>query len=627
MNFLRFAGIAATLGGLCGCAAVPPEPPGAPVANEDQLAIVEVAVAPTKVAEPDYPVAPFTKETLYELMVAELAGYRGQYDIALARYVQVTVDTRDPGVAARATRLAAYLKRNDAALQTAQIWAAEDPENIEAHRHAADQLMKVGDLEGAVHHLEAVKRLGGLADFSMFAYRAASLDEESRDALLQVINRMLEDFPVDEQLIYSKAVLLEQNGRFEETLALANQLLAGKIVDNGADGKKAVDRLTVDRKTVDQLTVNRKAVDQLTVDRKAVDQLNINVVMLKVNALRDLQRLEEALQFLQTALEGLSDDRRLRLIYARMLFEADHLDAARQQYEIVIKQVPSDGDILFALALIAMEQGNDIAARGYLDQMIRWNRRVGEAHFYLGSLAEKVNDVPTAIREYKQAGSGYEYLPAQARIASLLVEEGRVGEARTYLEGERGENPDRFVQLVILEAQLLMERGMDGPVLDLLDRGVNHEPDNIDLLYFRGMTGEKLGRLDILERDLKDIITRDPNNADALNALGYTLADRTERHTEALDLIQRALHIKPNEAAFIDSLGWVMYRLEQFDQAILNLRRALALFQNDEVAAHLGEVLWVVGDTLEANKVWHEALDLKPDSEVLKKVIERFTRP
>lgn len=230
-----------------------------------------------------------------------------------------------------------------------------------------------------------------------------------------------------------------------------------------------------------------------------------------------------------------------------------------------------------------------------------------------------------AIREYRQVGSGYEYLPAQGRIASMLFEQGKEEEARNHLRSARAENPARFMELGMVEVQLLAERDRADAALELTDELVARDPANLDLLYFRAMTAEKFGHLDILERDLNRILEIDPQNADAMNALGYTLTDKTDRHDEALVLIQNALAIKPDEAAFIDSLGWVMYRLERFDEALVNLRRALDLFPNDEVAAHLGEVLWVVGQKAEASKVWDAALELKPDSEILKRVIQRFT--
>ncbi len=136
---------------------------------------------------------------------------------------------------------------------------------------------------------------------------------------------------------------------------------------------------------------------------------------------------------------------------------------------------------------------------------------------------------------------------------------------------------------------------------------------------------ERFDQLNILERDLKKIIPLEPENADALNALGYSLTDQTDRHDEALMLIKKALTIKPNEAAFIDSMGWVMYRLKNLDEAVKYLRRALEMLPNDEVAAHLGEVLWMLGEKLEARGVWNKALELTPESNILERVINLLT--
>jgi tetratricopeptide (TPR) repeat protein len=383
--------------------------------------------------------------------------------------------------------------------------------------------------------------------------------------------------------MFSKAVLLEQSGQLEEALQLANQLLVSKK--------------------------------------------DINVIVLKVNALKDLLRTDEALIFLESTLEELADKRRLRLIYARMLFEAERLVDAEKQYEQVHQQAPNDSDILFALALISMEQGKDESAKGYLNQMIRFNRRANEAHYYLGSIADKNDEIPQAISEYKMVGPGREYLAAQVRIAALLADQDRLDDARAHLENQRANNPERYNRLVMIEGQLLSERGHEAEFFELLETVIQKQPENVELLYFRAMTGQSLGRLDVLEQDLLRVIEIDPGNADAMNALGYTLADQTDRHDEALVLIERALEIKPNEAAFIDSLGWVQYRLENYKDAVTNLRKALLLFDNDEVAAHLGEVLWVSGEQQEARNVWQKALDARPDSDILKRVIKRFVAP
>lgn len=529
----------------------------------------------------DYPVAPFQGDALYQLLVAEVAGYRSDYDLALQNYLAATLDTRDPGVAARATRLALYLKQDDTARQTAAIWAESDPLNIEAHRHAADLYVRAGMLEEAMGHMEAVKNLGGLAKFDVFAYRSAGLESAERESLLTAISEMLLRHPDDEQLVFSKAVLLERSGRLDEALALTDQLIERSD--------------------------------------------NVNVTILRMTILGAMGRAEEARNFLAARVELMPDNRRLRLILARMLFEQGDLEAAKSQYQHALTLSQNDGDVLFALALIALEQKDDLQAREYFEKMVRWNRRPGEAHYYLGSIAERLSDKVSALKEYRQVGTGYEFLPAQARIASILVGDGRWEEAREHLERMRAQMPGHAQQLMMIEAQLLADRGMSEEVFEFLDRMLAQEPENVDLLYFRAMTGQRFDRLDILEQDLRQVILLDPENADAMNALGYTLTDQTDRHEEALDLIERALSIKPDEPAFIDSMGWVQFRLKNYDTAIEYLTRALSLFKNDEVAAHLGEVHWVIGEHEKAREVWSEALKLAPDSEILKTVIERLT--
>ena len=564
-----------------GCATVEPEPE---VVVAEEVITTEPQVEP-KQSRPrpeDYPVANFEEDALYELLVAEVAGYRGEYETALEKYVEIAKSSRDPGVAARATILALYLRQYQIVLTTSQIWAEEEPDNIDAHRYVADQLIRVGDLEGAIRHVEAIKRLGGLANLGMLADQAVNLKNEDRASLLAAVSRMLSEDPGDEQLLFSKAVLLEQNGEHGKALQIADQLLQEKR--------------------------------------------NLNVIILKVNALKNQSRNTDVVEFLKEMLTELPDNRRLRLIYAQFLFETDDLRGSREQYEYLLTYSPSDGNLLFALALIALEKKDDDRAEKYLREMVRLDRRVGEAHFYLGSIAERKNDPSLAVREYKQAGTGYEFLPAQSRIASIFIDQGRVKEARGYLERMRAEKPRFHQDLIMVEAQILSERGLQEEVFDVLDATLEANSENVELLYYRAMTGQKFGRLDILERDLRAIIIKDPGNADALNALGYTLTDLTNRHEEALALIQRALAIKPNEAAFIDSLGWVLYRLKNFEEAVVHLRKALALYPNDEVAAHLGEVLWVMGEHLEANQIWQKALELAPDSEILKRVINQFTQ-
>lgn len=575
-----------------------------PDAKEKPAPPAQAAQAAQTVQPEDYPVAPFEDDSLYELLVAEIAGHRTHYNLALEKYAEAARKTKDPGVAGRAARLAAHMKRPDMQLEMAQIWLEREPDDIEARRLAMDALLSSGRLTEAILHMEKIQALGGTVNFEVFAYRAAQLDRESLAALHGVMAEMLARHPDNAQLSFATAVVLQQLGRHGEALALAERLPG--------------------------------------------ETDNINGIILKATLLAELSRQDEAVAFARDRVAAFPENRRLRLMLARLLFEQEDLLGAREQYEEALRQLADDGDVLFALGLIALELKDDGEAKRYFDRVVRLHRddaiatsrsvmanrrddrmarlsqRAGEAHYYLGGIAERRSDARAALREYHQVGNGYEFIPAQARIAALLADDGRWREARDHLARMRAAQPGRSYQLTLVEAQLLIDRGMEQEALEFLDGALLADPENTNLLYFRAMTGQKFGRLDILERDLRRILDINPQNADALNALGYTLTDQTDRHEEALALIEQALALRPDEAAFIDSMGWVQYRLRNYEEALVYLRRALELFPNDEVAAHLGEVLWVTGEHDKAREVWDKALELKPDSTILKKVIKRF---
>ena len=536
--------------------------------------------------EEDIPSRHFDKEVLFQLLVAEMSGYRGQHLSALDRYVRMAEETRDPGVAARATRLGAYLKYHDLAIRAATIWTAEDPDNEEAHRFAAELMLKTGDLEGAVREMEAIRRLGGAVNFESFAYMANDLSESERQSLLGAVEALREKLPEDPQLKFSHAVLLEEDGQLQEALVLAEALLEEASLEN-----------------------------------------NQNIIVLKVNLLKQLQRNKEALAFIRRQVKRLPEYGRLRLIYARFLFEADELDKAREQYEIELARQTDraqQGDIVYALALIALEQKDDNVASERLRQMLDRDYREGEAHYYLGNIEERRGNPLAALSEYRQAGEGYEWMPAQSRIVWLLVDQGEGSAALKHLERIRISHPQHRDNLVLEEVRVLSYLKRHDELLVLLSDELTRNPDNIDFLYFRGLSWEAVGRLDLMEEDLRKVIQLRPDHADALNALGYTLADQTDRLQEAKALITRALTLRPEEPAIMDSMGWVEYRLKNFEVAIRYLKKALARFPNEEVAAHLGEVLWVAGNKREARSIWQQGLERDPESPVLKEVMERF---
>jgi Flp pilus assembly protein TadD len=182
------------------------------------------------------------------------------------------------------------------------------------------------------------------------------------------------------------------------------------------------------------------------------------------------------------------------------------------------------------------------------------------------------------------------------------------------------------VQLLVAEAQLLRDANRHGDAYDMLGQALQKVPDQPELLYDYALTAEKLERHDVAEENLRKLIQVKPDHAHAYNALGYSLADRNQRLPEARKLIEKALEISPEDYFIIDSLGWVLYRQGDLPGAARELRRAYAGRPDAEIGAHLGEVLWVMGERAEAERIWKEALEAGPDNETLQKTIKRLRR-
>ena len=565
----------ACCGLLAGCASqtVDPVAPGFSQVTESTDAVVSTPLEPGVLA--------FPEGTLLALLTAEVAGYRGDYQYALDQYLIEAEKTLDPGVAARVTRLAAYMKADDKLYQAASLWVQADPESLEAHQFLADQLVKRALYVDAFETMQAIDRLGGEAQFDYFAYRVGRMTTEDQQDLLLGLNDMLAVNPSEPQILFSKAALLEALGDRPAALETADILLGLKP-----------------------------------------DELNF--IILKANLLSDLNQKQAAQELLSEQLVINPDQPRLRLLLARLLFEAQAFSDARVQYQILHEIRPEDGEILFALAMLSIEQADFAQARLHLGRLVRTDQRVNQAQYYLGLVAEKTGDVALALREFAKVDAGYEYLSAQGRIVELISVNRSLEDARSYLAKKKLAHNGLRSQFDLIEGQLLSRVDAEDALFEHLDEAIEAQAGDIPLLYFRAMSGQKYDRLDILERDLKQVLTLDPGNADAMNALGYTLADQTDRYDEAYALIEKALRLKPEEPAFIDSMGWVLYRLNRYEEAIDYLEQAFERFPNDEVAAHLGEVLWQSGKTRRAKRVWKEALSETPDSTFLQSVVKRF---
>ncbi len=548
--------------------------------QEAAPAAQDTPAAPAPKAAPQV-YSSLSEDTVYSLLTAELAGQRNRFDIALDNYAVQAVKTQDPGVAERAFRIAEYLGADQVALQTSLIWAKNDPTNLDAQRAAAIQLARGGRYDESMVYMEKVLQGQGDTHFDFLALSAADTDQNTRDGLLKSFERLLVKYPKNSQLIFGKALLMQQDGDAKGALTLLenNPPQPGEVAP----------------------------------------------ILLRARLLQVLDRGNEAVPVLEKAIKENPDDKRLRLSYARTLVEQNRLADAKVQFAELVKQYPDDDELRYSLALVCLEGKAWDEAAGLLQELVEHGSHVDSAHLNLGRIAEERNDINGALTQYSLVTPGNDYLPAQLRMADILVANGRAAEASKRLATERTAEPDYAVQLYLIEAEALTNSDKNDQAWQVLQKGLKAYPDDANLLYTRAMLAEKRGDLGQLEKDLRTIIAREPDNAMALNALGYTLSDRTTRYAEAKALIEKAHQINPDDPAVLDSLGWVNYRLGNLPEAERLLRQAFAAFPDHEVAAHLGEVLWAAGKQREARQVWIKALNDQPDSPILRATVLRLT--
>jgi tetratricopeptide (TPR) repeat protein len=553
------------------------------LASRQQAAAPAASGAPAAEATPELPAVELSGEVLYQILEAEIALQRRYYDIAGARYLELAETTRDPRFAETATKVAIFSRDDTHALRAASLWAELNPGRIEAEQMVVVASIRVGDLDTALQHVELLLKPGDGLEDGDFKLVASLLNrDQDVSAAMQLLERFIAAHDDNAAAYYNYA-------RFA--------LRAGQL----AKAEEAVDR------------------------SQALQPNSVDVIALRVKILQQQKREEEALNYLAGAAKKFPDDTRLGLMYARMLVDTKRLDEAIAQYERLLNRVSPNTDILLTLGMINLQLNRLSEAEKYLVQVTRDNNGDGdEAQFYLGWLEEGRNNIEAAISHYAAVSGGSVYLDAHIRIVALLAGQGQIDQARELLNSLRAQMPDQQKRLYQVEGEILHNAARNEEAMQVLDHALELFPSDFELLYLRAMTAESLGQMAAVERDLHSILDKDPDNVDTLNALGYTLADRTDRYEEARGYIERALALSPQNNAILDSMGWVLYRLGDHKEAIKYLRRSLAVKQDHEVAAHLGEVLWVSGEHQEAMTVWQQALDLFPDDKTLLDVMKRF---
>lgn len=527
-----------------------------------------------------------SENLLYHLLAAELAGDEGNLKAATGFYGKAAEETDDTRVVARATYIAVYAGEYQHALSLLKRWNELDPGSPDVDRMYAITYFRLKQPEQSVEYLEKI------------------LDSSNANDL-------------------GKAVAVKAMLRGENDTAGALALLKAL---NKKEGDKNLHMLVLQARYEAELQHYQEAMAILDKIAKADPELD-DVYLVKSSILMAQGKPEEASHMISVLLEKQPKNVVLRLQYARMLVQQRKIQEAREQFQILDRQQPDNADVIVSLALLSIDSNEADKAKGYLKKLIKLDKRVDVANYYLGRIAQSEKEPKLAISYYLRVPvEGAYFFDARLRIAVLFSKLGRVDESLDQLKvlAERQTQWSLRVKVYLTEGEILRTAHRYKEAMSMFDHALKEKPDDPDLLYAHALIAEKLNRIDITESDLLKVLSNNPKDANALNALGYTLADKTDRYKEALGYIQRAAALVPDDPAILDSLGWVSYRLGNMKEALKWLKLAFDKLKDAEIAAHYGEVLWKTNQHKKAREIWNEGRKIDAKQPVLVETLKRF---
>jgi len=517
---------------------------------------------------------------VFDFLVAELAAQRGDVDGAIAIYQRLARELHDPQVARRAVELAIRSRNFPLALESSTLLLELDPTSTLAREIVAALLANEGDLPKARETLTAL------------------LDKNpNRGPVLMQLPHLLAKYPDRAAVLEATKQIAQRYPEMAESHYAIG--VAALIANNPALADSEADVALKLRPDWEQGAI------------------------LKAQALRKTTP-DAIIAFYQQFVDRHPRSLEVRMQLGRELAAERKLAEAREQFREAEKLAKGDAQASYAIGLLSLQLEDFADAQMAFSRALKLNYREPAAIYLgMGQAAEGLKHFDEAIAWYQKVEST-DWVRAQLKVATLIARQQGLTAGRDYLHRIEARSGEDRVQMVQVEAQLLRDAKAWKEAFDMLSEAVGQFPDSYELLYDRAMAAERIDKIDVLEADLKRVIKMKPDYAHAYNALGYTLAEKTDRLEEAKDFIEKAYKLSPDDPFILDSLGWVNYRLGHVEDALKHLHAAYSSRNDPEIAAHLGEVLWKVGQHDEAQKIWRAALNENPNHESLITVMEKY---
>jgi tetratricopeptide (TPR) repeat protein len=521
-------------------------------------------------------------EFVYKYLLGEIAGQRGDLSLASQLFLDLAKKTRDPRLAERAAKVAAYARHQKIALEAATLWAELDPISLEAQQASSQMLISTGDVKSALPH---IKNLLAKEDMRVttFLYINELLgNQTNKKETLAIIKDLAAPYPELAEAHFAVA----QAAWFAEESIIAKEEIA--------------------------------AASKLRPDWEVAAQMQGQILA------KDTP--DDAITFYKHFLNKNPGANNVRMDYAKLLVSLKRYLEAKPEFIKLTEAEKDNPDTNAVVGLLSLEANELDMAEKYLQQALNNKFKDPEQlYIYLGITAERNKNDTKALEWYYQvAKDNRHYLEARLAAASVFARTESTDAAINSLNELNELTSAQQITVVQAQASLLAQENRHEEAFTLIETIINTVPNTPQLIYDYAMAAERIGKLDLMEKELRKVIQLQPDFSAAYNALGYSLADRNIQLNEAKTLIEMALKLAPNDHYILDSLGWVEYRLGNYDVAVDYLRKAHNIQQDPEISAHLGEVLWKQGLQEEAEKVWSDALKQFPENSILVSTAKKF---
>ncbi len=549
-------------------------------------------IASAACASANRPAAPHAAPEAFYTVTAELALARHEPRVAALQYA--TAAQSNPSLWPRAVEVATEGLQPSLGLSAAERWIRADPNSIEAQRAAGSAALALHEIAVAAAHYRFVvaKSPDGVpAALTQLEKELRSTDNtygarELADSLARV-------FPASKQLSRLQGFTAL---RADDPAAAARDFAAALAQSDSGDAGNSSPAAAP--ANVEIIQAWRRA----------------RVLAGDVDA-----PLAEALAQVQRDPTPAN-----RFDYSLLLWTARRDALAREQLEKLVGEAESRPDALRVLGLLEYQLGDDAAAAARFTEMLSSGAYLDDAFYYLGLIAERRGDLERALRAYARVQNGDDLVPALLRAASILHTHGAEQQADELLERLGDEEPQHATEILAASAEIYAKSGQEDRAVALLERARSEYPDSVELRYALATRYEQQGQVNAALKELQALLDSRPDDPAAQNALGYTLADHSRQLTRARALIERAYAAAPKSAAIRDSLGWVLYRQGQPAQALPLLSEAFADEPGGDIGAHLGEVLWVLDQRAEAERIWTEARRIDADNRLVQSTRTRL---